>query len=83
LSEAEIKELYIGVERPLCWVYSEKDEFYASNQSQLEVMKRFQSICPAIKECHIVPEGDHNITKPISQKAFCNIVKGFIENLAE
>lgn len=46
-------------------------------------MKRFQKICSAIKECHSVPEGDHCITKRISQEAFCNIVKGFIENTIE
>jgi hypothetical protein len=83
LSEAEIQELYKGVERPICWVYSEKDEFYASKQSQQEVMKRFQKICPAIKECHSVPAGDHCVTKRISQEAFCNIVEGFIEHTIE
>lgn len=41
-------------------------------------MKRFQSLCRAIVEAHIVPEGDHNITRSDSQQAFCQIIHDFV-----
>ena len=75
----EIKGLYKDIHRPICWVYSENDEFYASEKDKRQVMERFKSLCPAIVETHIVPQGDHNITRTDSQQAFCQIIHDFLK----
>lgn len=79
MTEEEIKKLYENVERPICWVYSDQDEFYASTQEKVQVMKRFQDICPAIKLTASVPYGDHNITRKDSQEYFCKVVEEFLQ----
>ncbi|KAI9485468.1 MAG: hypothetical protein EXX96DRAFT_494609 [Benjaminiella poitrasii] len=82
LSDEEIKKLYENVNRPLCWIYSENDEFYAAKDiNHLNVMNRYQNLCPAIKETHIVPKGDHSITREDSQQAFCDIVDNFLNKI--
>lgn len=79
LTEEEIKKLYTGVFRPICWIYGEDDECYVSKQEPSVVMKRYQRLCPAIKETHIVPKADHCITREDSQAVFCSIVGSFID----
>ncbi|KAI8079083.1 uncharacterized protein B0P05DRAFT_542262 [Gilbertella persicaria] len=81
-TDEEIKRLFADLHQPICWVYSEKDEFYASDKDKTLVMHRFQSLCPAIIETHIIPEGDHNITRKDSQEAFCLVVKGFLNRFS-
>ncbi|KAI7872611.1 uncharacterized protein EV154DRAFT_431299 [Mucor mucedo] len=81
LTVGEIQSLYEGVNKPICWVYSDQDEYYASAQDKHEVMNRFKSICPAIKVTAIVPHGDHSITREDSQEYFCNIVEDFLKTL--
>ncbi|OBZ83101.1 hypothetical protein A0J61_08850 [Choanephora cucurbitarum] len=78
-TDEEIKGLYKDIHRPICWVYSENDEFYASEKDKRQVMERFKSLCPAIVETHIVPQGDHNITRTDSQQAFCQIIHDFLK----
>lgn len=81
LTTDEIKNLYEGVNKPICWVYSDQDEYYASTQDKYEVMKRFESICPAIKITANVPHGDHSITREDSQEYFCSVVEEFLKSL--
>ncbi|KAI7902533.1 uncharacterized protein BX663DRAFT_511384 [Cokeromyces recurvatus] len=79
LSDEEIKKLYENVNRPICWIYSENDEFYVNKvEKQSDVMQRFQNICSAIKETHIIPNGDHSITRKDSQIAFCKVIDDFL-----
>ncbi|CAO3660064.1 hypothetical protein G6F70_007128 [Rhizopus microsporus] len=81
LTDEEILRLYDNVTRPICWVYSEKDEFYASSLNQNDVMKRFQKLCPAIKMTASIPNGSHAIIDPAAQIEFCKVVKDFIISL--
>ncbi|KAI9282303.1 hypothetical protein BY458DRAFT_552523 [Sporodiniella umbellata] len=81
LSDQEILSRYQNVSRPMCWVYSEKDEFYASSVPQKEAMARYKSLVPAIKKAVIVPEGDHIISKKVSQDYFISVVKDFLQEL--
>ena len=69
------------MERPICWVYSENDEFYASKVDKESVMERFARLCPAIKKTEIVPDGDHSITRHDSQEYFVDVVLKFIKSL--
>lgn len=77
----EIKHLYKGINKPICWVYSDQDEYYASTQDKYEVMERFKSICSAIKVTANVPHGDHSIVRQDSQEYFCNIVEDFLKTI--
>ncbi|KAI9363220.1 hypothetical protein BD770DRAFT_315333 [Pilaira anomala] len=80
LTDQEITKLYENVNRPICWVYSDQDEFYASEQDKVEVMNRFKSICPAIKVAANVPFGDHCIDRQDAQEHFCKVVEDFLKN---
>ncbi|KAI8969924.1 hypothetical protein BDF20DRAFT_888456 [Mycotypha africana] len=82
-TKERIAQLYENVKRPICWVYSENDEYYVptSEASQSDVMKRYQDVCPAIKETHIIAKGDHSITLKESQTQFCQVVETFLKRL--
>lgn len=82
LSDQEILFRFKDVNDPICWVYSENDEFYASKLPKQQVIERFQSLIPAIQTAVIVPEGDHSITKKASQDYFVSVVKDFIQKLS-
>lgn len=81
LTDQEIRTLYQNIHRPICWVYSEKDECYTSSTDPKEVMTRYQSLCDAIQMVTIVPNGDHLITHLDAQSYFCSLVKDFIQSL--
>lgn len=81
LTDDEITHLYQGVRRPICWVYSDNDEYYASSQDKIQVMERFKNICPAIKVTANVPHGDHSIVRQDSQEYFVKVVKNFLTNI--
>ncbi|KAI9255349.1 hypothetical protein EDC94DRAFT_661970 [Helicostylum pulchrum] len=81
LTDGEISKLYQGVNRPICWIYSDQDEYYSSKQDKTTVMNRFKSLCPAIKITAIVPFGDHCIERQDSQEYFCSIVDDFLKTI--
>jgi hypothetical protein len=80
LSTEELTNLFQGVNKPMCWIYSDEDEYYASNQDKVQVMERFQKICPAIKVTANVPHGDHCIVRQDSQEYFVKVVHDFLTN---
>jgi pimeloyl-ACP methyl ester carboxylesterase len=81
LTVDELTKLYENVTRPICWIYSDQDEFFASNQDKSQLMERFKRICPAIKVTANVPHGDHSITRQDSQEYFCKVVDEFLKTI--
>lgn len=81
LTDQEISKLYQGVNRPICWVYSDQDEYYSSKQDKSTVMNRFKSLCLAIKITVTVPFGNHCIERQDSQEYFCSIVDDFLKTI--
>jgi hypothetical protein len=81
LKDEDLKELYDNVTRPMCWVYSDQDEYYVEHPeyNKQQVMERFQKFCPAIKMIDTVPFGDHCLSRQDSQDYFFNIVEKFLE----
>ncbi|KAG1111892.1 hypothetical protein G6F42_014897 [Rhizopus arrhizus] len=78
-TDEEIKKLFEGVDRPLVWVYGEKDEYYPpSNRNPQESIDKYMRLVPAIKEGHIVPNADHCITDKEAQQAFCKIISDYL-----
>lgn len=81
-TDDEIKKLFEGVDRPIVWVYGEKDEYYMpSNGDPQKSIDRFMRLVPAIKEGHLVPNADHCITDKEAQKVFCKIVSDFLSSI--
>lgn len=81
-TDDEIKKLFEGVDRPIVWVYGEKDEYYMpSNGDPQKSIDKFMRLVPAIKEGHLVPDADHCITDKEAQKVFCKIVSDFLSSI--
>lgn len=81
LPDDRIQELYQGLERPMIWIHSKDDECYASEMDPMDLMRRFQSFCPAIKETHVLPSGGHSVETEESQRMLCDIVENFLSTL--
>ncbi|KAI8992368.1 hypothetical protein BDB01DRAFT_738314 [Pilobolus umbonatus] len=81
LSDERIRTLYQEVNRPICWIYSEKDEYYESKEDMSAVMERYQRLCPAIKVTECVPDADHSINNNQAQEYFISVVTNFIKSL--
>ncbi|CEP14159.1 hypothetical protein [Parasitella parasitica] len=81
-TDQEIKELFQGVDRPIVWVYGEKDEYYMpSNGDAMKNIERFMSLVPAIKGGHLVANADHCINDKVAQQDFCKIVSDYLISL--
>ncbi|KAI8877953.1 DUF1749-domain-containing protein [Backusella circina FSU 941] len=83
LKDKDLEELYANVTSPICWVYSEQDEYYVEHpdDDKQKVMERFQKFCPAIKMTDIVPFGDHCLSREDSQEHFFETVEKFLGQL--
>ncbi|KAI8639892.1 hypothetical protein BD408DRAFT_420711 [Parasitella parasitica] len=82
--DKEITRLFQDVDRPIVWVYGEKDEYYMpSSGDARENIERFKKLVPAIKEGHLVANADHCINDKEAQQVFCQIVSDFLVSLGK
>ncbi|KAI9496326.1 hypothetical protein BDB00DRAFT_142925 [Zychaea mexicana] len=82
LTDETIKRLYEGVNRPTAMVHVKDDECYVGKEDQLELMKRFQSFCPAIRRTIVLEEGGHNVNAKVGQEQLCDFVVEFIRHIS-
>ena len=82
LSDDMIKQLYEGVNRPIVMVHTKDDECYMSEKDQMQVMKRYQDFCPAIRKTYLIETGGHSLTTEESHQEICDIVVEFIQELS-
>lgn len=81
LPDDMIERLYKGMERPMAMLHSKDDECYGSSMDPMELMKRYQSFCPAIKKLGLLDNGGHSVTTKEGQGQLCEFVLEFIREI--
>ncbi|OAG07604.1 DUF1749-domain-containing protein [Paraphaeosphaeria sporulosa] len=84
LDEATINAKFGRVDRSIILLPGEEDELVPPSVNKKELLDRWVQACPegTVSELSgLVPEADHEISKPEAQEKVCDLIQGFLDAL--